>query len=114
LRDEVLYVALSKFCSMELQMEMEIINDKIQFETNPWRCYTMPDIKTIWVLTRMTLQIVYKPLTLAMKIMVLIVPTNLDGVFVQTMYIEAWKTRVSVSGESYSKRGGKGKGNGKK
>jgi hypothetical protein len=31
----------------------------------------MPGIKTIWVLTGMTLQIVDKPLTLAMKIMVL-------------------------------------------
>jgi hypothetical protein len=34
----------------------------------------MPGIKTIWVLTGMTLKIVDKPLTLAMKIMVL---TNL-------------------------------------
>jgi hypothetical protein len=31
----------------------------------------MPGIKKIWVLTGMTLQIVDKPLTLAMKIMVL-------------------------------------------
>jgi hypothetical protein len=32
----------------------------------------MPGIRIIWVLTGMTLQIVDKPLTLAMKIMVLI------------------------------------------
>jgi hypothetical protein len=41
-------------------------------------------------------------------------PTNLDEVFVQETYIEARKTRVSVSGESSSKKDGKGKGNGKK
>jgi hypothetical protein len=40
--------------------------------------------------------------------------TNLDEVFVQATYIEAGKTRVGVSGESSSKKDGKGKGNGKK
>jgi hypothetical protein len=39
----------------------------------------MPGIKTTWVLTNMNLQIVEKPLTLAMKIMVLTEPYfNLD------------------------------------
>jgi hypothetical protein len=41
-------------------------------------------------------------------------PTNIDEVFVQATYIEAGKTRVSVSGKSSSKKDGKGKGNGKK
>jgi hypothetical protein len=36
----------------------------------------MPGIKTIWVLTGMTLKIIDKPLTLAMKIMVLTGPTS--------------------------------------
>jgi hypothetical protein len=73
LRGEVLCIAHSNICSAQLQRE--IINDKIPFETDPWRCYMMPGIKTIWVLTRMALQIVDNPLTLAMKIMVLINPT---------------------------------------
>jgi hypothetical protein len=38
----------------------------------------MLGIKTIWVLTGMTLQIVDKPLTLAMKIMVLTDDSNED------------------------------------
>jgi hypothetical protein len=38
----------------------------------------MPGIKTTWVLTGMTLQIVDKPLTLAMKIMVLTTGSNGD------------------------------------
>jgi hypothetical protein len=41
-------------------------------------------------------------------------PTNLDGVSVQATYIEAGKTGVGVSGESSSKKDGKGKGTGKK
>jgi hypothetical protein len=41
-------------------------------------------------------------------------PTDLDEVFVQATYIEAGKNRVSVSGESSSKKYGKGKGDGKK
>jgi hypothetical protein len=41
-------------------------------------------------------------------------PTNLDEVYVQATYIEAGKTGVGVSGESSSKKDGKGKGNGKK
>jgi hypothetical protein len=41
-------------------------------------------------------------------------PTNLDEVPVQAMYIEAGKARVSVLGESSSKKEGKDKGNGKK
>jgi hypothetical protein len=41
-------------------------------------------------------------------------PTNIDEVYVQAKYIEAGKTRVSVSGKSSSKKDGKGKGNGKK
>jgi hypothetical protein len=41
-------------------------------------------------------------------------PNNIDEVFVQETYIETGKTRVSVSGESSSKKYGKGKGNGKK
>jgi hypothetical protein len=41
-------------------------------------------------------------------------PNNLDEVSVQATYIETRKTRVSVSGESSSKKDGKGKGNGKK
>jgi hypothetical protein len=40
----------------------------------------MPGIKTIWVLTGMTLQIVDKPLTLAMKIMVLTAGSNGDAI----------------------------------
>jgi hypothetical protein len=40
----------------------------------------MPAIKTIWVLTGMTLQIFDKPLTLAMKIMVLTVGSNGDAI----------------------------------
>ena len=38
----------------------------------------MPGIKTTWVLTGMTLKIVDKPITLAMKIMVLTVGSNED------------------------------------
>jgi hypothetical protein len=41
-------------------------------------------------------------------------PTNLDEVYVQVTYIEVEKIRVSVLGESSSKKDGKGKGNGKK
>jgi hypothetical protein len=41
-------------------------------------------------------------------------PNNLVEVFVQAMYIEAGKTGVSVSGKSFAKKGGKGKGNVKK
>jgi hypothetical protein len=41
-------------------------------------------------------------------------PTNIDEVFVQATYIEAVKTGVGVSGESSSKKEGKGKGNVKK
>jgi hypothetical protein len=41
-------------------------------------------------------------------------PTNLDEVSVQATYIEAGKTGVGVSGESSSKKEGKGKGNVKK
>jgi len=41
-------------------------------------------------------------------------PNNLDEVYVQATYIETGKTGVSVSGESSSKKEGKGKGNGKK
>jgi hypothetical protein len=41
-------------------------------------------------------------------------PINLDEVSVQAMYIEAGKIGVGVSGESSSKKDGKGKGNGKK
>jgi hypothetical protein len=37
---------------------------------------------------------------------------NIDEVFVQATYIETGKTGVSVSGESSSKKDGKGKGNG--
>ena len=40
----------------------------------------MPGIKTILVLTSMTLQTADKPLTLAMKIMVLIVGSNGDDI----------------------------------
>ena len=40
----------------------------------------MPGIKPIWILTCMTLQIVEKPLTLAMKIMVLIAGSNGDAI----------------------------------
>jgi hypothetical protein len=40
----------------------------------------MPGIKTIWVLTGMILQIVDKPLTLAMKIMVLTTGSNRDAI----------------------------------
>ena len=40
----------------------------------------MPGIKTTWVSTGMTLQIVDKPLTLAMKIMVLTVGSNEDAI----------------------------------
>jgi hypothetical protein len=69
----------NKFYSAQLKMEMEIINDKLPFETGPWRCYMMPDIITIWVLIGMTLQIVEKPLTLAMKIMVLTPPILLPN-----------------------------------
>jgi len=36
----------------------------------------MPGIKTTWVLADMTLQIVDKPLTLAMKIMVITIGSN--------------------------------------
>jgi len=32
------FVACNEFCSTQLQMEMEIINDKLPFETDPWRC----------------------------------------------------------------------------
>ena len=59
-------------------MEMKIIIDNLPFETNLWICEMMPGIKTIWVLTGMTLQIVDKPLTLAMKIMVLTDDSNED------------------------------------
>jgi hypothetical protein len=38
LHDEVLCAVGRKFYSAQLQMEMEQINDKISFETNPWRC----------------------------------------------------------------------------
>jgi hypothetical protein len=38
----------------------------------------MPGIKIIWALMGMTLQIVDKPLTIAMKIMVLIGPNQYD------------------------------------
>jgi hypothetical protein len=41
-------------------------------------------------------------------------PTYLDEVSVQATYIEVGKTKVNVSGESSSKKDGKGKGNGKK
>jgi hypothetical protein len=41
-------------------------------------------------------------------------PTNIDKVSVQETYIEAGKTRVSVSVETSSKKDGIGKGNGKK
>ena len=41
-------------------------------------------------------------------------PTNIDEFYVQATYIEAGKTGVSVSGESYSKKEGNGKGNVKK
>ena len=41
-------------------------------------------------------------------------PNDLDEVYVQAMYIESRKTGVSVSRESFSKKEGKGKGNGKK
>ena len=41
-------------------------------------------------------------------------PTNLDEVSFHATYIEIGKTGVSVSGESSSKKDGKGKGNGKK
>jgi hypothetical protein len=37
-RGEVLCAAFRKFCNTQLQMEMEIINDKIPFEIDPWRC----------------------------------------------------------------------------
>jgi hypothetical protein len=38
LRGELLYTVRRKFCSMQLQMEMEKINDKLPFETDLWRC----------------------------------------------------------------------------
>jgi hypothetical protein len=41
-------------------------------------------------------------------------PTNIDEVFVQGTYIEAWKTRVGVSWESSSRKEEKRKWNGKK
>jgi hypothetical protein len=41
-------------------------------------------------------------------------PTNLDEVFGQTTYIEAWKTCVGVSGESSSNKEDKRKWHGKK
>ena len=41
-------------------------------------------------------------------------PTNLDEVYVQETYIEAWKTRVGVSGESSSRKEDKRKWNCKK
>jgi hypothetical protein len=41
LHGEVLYTTRSKFCSAQLQMEMEQINDKLSFETNPWGCYML-------------------------------------------------------------------------
>jgi hypothetical protein len=41
-------------------------------------------------------------------------PTNIDEFYVQATYIEAGKTGVSVSGESSTKKEGKGKGHGKK
>jgi hypothetical protein len=41
-------------------------------------------------------------------------PTNLDEVSVQETYIEAWKTGVGISGESFSRKEEKRKGNGKK
>jgi hypothetical protein len=41
-------------------------------------------------------------------------PTNIDEVYVQETYIEVGKPGVGVSKESYSKKDGKGKGNGKK
>jgi hypothetical protein len=44
----------------------------------------MLGIKTIWVLTGMTLQIAEKPLTLAMKIMVL----TIQSAHGTTMYVE--------------------------
>jgi hypothetical protein len=48
---------------------MEKMNYKLPFENSPV-------IKTIWVLTCMTFQIFDKPITLAMKIMVLTVPSS--------------------------------------
>jgi hypothetical protein len=41
-------------------------------------------------------------------------PTNIDEVFVQATYIEAGKTGVGISGESYSRKEDKRKWNGKK
>jgi hypothetical protein len=41
-------------------------------------------------------------------------PNNIDEVYIQAMYIEVGKTGVIVSGETSSKKYGKGKGNGKK
>jgi hypothetical protein len=41
-------------------------------------------------------------------------PNNLDEFFVQATYVETGKTRVSVSGESSSKKDGKDNWNGKK
>ena len=41
-------------------------------------------------------------------------PTNIDEVFVQATYIEAWKVGVGVSGESSSRKEDKRKWNGKK
>jgi hypothetical protein len=41
-------------------------------------------------------------------------PNNIDEVYVQATYIEAGKNGVNVSGESSSKKEGKGKGNVKK
>jgi hypothetical protein len=41
-------------------------------------------------------------------------PSNLDEVFFQATYIEVGKIGFGVSGESSSKKDGKGKGNGKK
>jgi hypothetical protein len=38
LHGEVLCATRSRFCSAQLQMEMEQINDKLSFETDPWRC----------------------------------------------------------------------------
>jgi len=38
LRNEALYAARIKIFSAQLQMEMEIINENLPFETGPWRC----------------------------------------------------------------------------
>jgi hypothetical protein len=38
LRGEIVCATRRKVCSAQLQMEMEIINDKLPFETDPWIC----------------------------------------------------------------------------